>query len=468
MTGAADIGLIGLGVMGRNLALHLAEQGYHVAIHDRDDSAIAEVKKLADTTKATLSTYTDVIALKNSLATPRIIWLMIPAGDAVDQQLKTLQELLEPGDIIIDGGNSHYQDTMRRGKDIAAAGLHLLGTGVSGGAMGARTGASIMVGGDAEAYARVQAIFESIAAKVDGSACCAYLGESGAGHFTKMLHNGIEYADMQIIAEVYALMNTALGLSHSKMQSLFKEWNAGELNSYLIEITADILGTVDAGSGRPLVEMIQDRAAQKGTGQWLSIAALALGVPAPTLIEAVNARALSALKEERGMAAQRISAVTVSQHRPDLVTALPGALLAAKVCAYAQGFAVLRAAAQTYGWGLQLSEVARIWRGGCIIRAQILEPIAAAFEQEPNLFNLMLAPYFRDLLRREQSNLRRVVATAAAVGAPCPALASALAYFDAYRSPQLPANLIQAQRDYFGQHGFERIDQPGTFHGGWS
>ena len=394
---------------------------------------------------------------------------MVKAGDAVDAQIAALQPLLATGDMIIDGGNSHYADTMRRERAAAGPGLGFLGAGVSGGEAGARHGPSIMVGGAASAFGRVQPMFEAIAARIDDVPCCARLGPDGAGHFVKMLHNGIEYADMQLIAEVYALLRGPGGMAVAELQATFAAWNEGELDSYLIEITAAILGTEDPETEGPLVDVILDRAGEKGTGRWASVAALDLGVPAPTIAAAVFARALSALKPERVAAAPLFprERAPFAGDRSRLAATLHDALLAAKLGAYAQGFAVIAGASRAHDWSVDAAEVARIWRGGCIIRARFLDRVAAAFRGEPALANLLLDPYFRDRMTAAEGALREAVGLAAAHGVPVPALASALAYFDGYRSAQLPANLIQAQRDYFGAHTFERTDRPGAFHFDW-
>jgi 6-phosphogluconate dehydrogenase len=463
----ADIGLIGLGVMGRNLAMNMADHGYRVSACERDQTLRTEFAA-SEAKDKSIILYDTLEQLTATLEPPRAIMLMITAGEPVDQQIALLKPLLQRDDLIIDGGNSHYIHTRERYHALAADGIQYVGMGVSGGESGARSGPSIMAGGTAAGFARVQKIFQDIAARVDDEPCCAYLGEDAAGHFVKMIHNGIEYADMQLIAEVYHIMKTMLHLPHLEMQDLYNEWNQGELTSYLIEITAAILGTPDPETGQPLVEMIMDRAGQKGTGLWASQAALELGVPAPTIIEAVSARALSMLKEERIVADRLIHPKTLSPKDARLAEILPGALLSAKICAYAQGFAVMRAASQLYQWNLPLADISRIWRGGCIIRAKFLNNIMQAFQRNTDLYNLLFDPYFQVQLQKHQLSLRRVVATAVAAGIPIPALSSALAYFDSYRNSRLPANLIQAQRDYFGAHGYQRIDKPGVFHSDWT
>ena len=468
MTGTVDIGLIGLGVMGRNLALNIADNGFAVAAWDPWPDAVRDFTASETIGERPVWVHEAVSDMVAALKTPRAVLLMVKAGEPVDAQIADLAGRLDAGDLIIDGGNSHYRDTMRRGKDLEGRGLRFLGTGVSGGEEGARHGPAIMAGGGDAAFARVAPMLDAIAADVDGQPCCAHVGGDGAGHFVKMMHNGIEYADMQLIAEVYFLMKNRLGLSYTEMQETFAEWNQGDLDSYLIEITADILGKTDPESGDPMLDVILDRAGQKGTGLWSSVAALELGVPAPTIAEAVFARALSALKDERLRAAEVFAEPIADFDSAEFVSALLDALLASKICAYAQGFAVMQAASREFGWSIDLGRVSTIWRGGCIIRARFLDRIREAYARNPKLANLLLDPYFRDLVERSRAGWRRVVATAAADGLPVPALASALAYFDSYRSGRLWADLIQAQRDYFGAHTFERVDQPGTFHVDWS
>jgi 6-phosphogluconate dehydrogenase len=468
MAGEAEIGLIGLGVMGQNLALNIAEHGHPVAVYNRTRARTEAFAATDDATRFPVRPCATLADLVRAIRRPRPIVLMVKAGEATDAQLEELAPLLEPGDVIIDGGNARYQDTIRRERDLRAMALMFLGTGISGGEEGARHGPSIMVGGDPTAFDRVRAVFEAIAAEVDGVPCCAHLGPDGAGHFVKMLHNGIEYADMQLIAETFALMRDGLGLSYPAMQAAFAEWNRGELDSYLIAITADILGKVDPESGRPMVEVILDRAGQKGTGGWAVAAALDFGVPAPTIAEAVAARSLSALKAERVEAAARLSG-PAGADAPDLsLDELSDALLAAKLCAYAQGFAVMAGAAEGHGWPLDFGTIATIWRGGCIIRARFLNRIKQAYDRDRALKNLLLDPWFADLIGRAQIGLRSVVALAARHGVAAPALASALAYFDGYRSARLPASLIQAQRDYFGAHTYERVDRRGSVHSDWT
>jgi 6-phosphogluconate dehydrogenase len=468
MTGEAEIGLVGLGVMGQNLALNMAEHGHPVAVYNRTRARTEAFAATDDARRFPVQPCATLRELVSAIRPPRPIVLMVKAGEATDAQIDELAPLLEPGDVVIDGGNARYQDTIRRERDLRAGGLMFLGTGISGGEEGARHGPSIMVGGDPAAFARVRAIFETIAAEVEGVPCCAHLGPDGAGHFVKMLHNGIEYADMQLIAETFALLRDGLGLGYPAMQAAFAEWNRGELDSYLIAITADILGKTDPETGQPMVEVILDRAGQKGTGGWAVEAAVEYGVPAPTIAEAVAARSLSALKAERVDAASRLPAPVVAGG-PDLpLDQLRDALLAAKLCAYAQGFAVMAGAAEAHGWPLDFGTIATIWRGGCIIRARFLNRIKQAYDRDRKLKNLLLDPWFADLIDRTQAGLRSVVAVAARHGIAAPALASALAYFDGYRSARLPASLIQAQRDYFGAHTYERVDRPGSVHSDWT
>jgi 6-phosphogluconate dehydrogenase len=466
----ATIGIVGLGVMGRNLAFQLAARGHTVAVTDPWPEAVRDFRAATLPLGEGIAVHDTLEDLTEGLARPRAILIMVKAGAPVQQQIDALVPLLEPDDLIVDGGNSHYGDTVRRGEALAERGLRYLGSGISGGEEGARTGASIMVGGSREGFARVAGLLNDIAAKVDGVPCCAYLGNGGAGHFVKAVHNGIEYAEMQLIAEAYLILKDLLALSHESMSAVFAEWNQGALRSYLIEITARILDTKDTESDAPLVEMILDRAGQKGTGQWAAEAALDLGVPAPSLAEAVSARSLSSFKD------QRIAAEAVLPAPEGLVPAakdgltpeqLGEALLAARICVFAQGFALMRAAKEAYGWSLDLAEVARIWRAGCIIRADLLEVIDQAYRETPDLDNLLLAPGFRHTFERTQGAWRLAIGAAVGHGLPVPALGSTLAYFDTYRRARLPANLVQAQRDYFGAHGFERTDQPGSFHGNW-
>jgi 6-phosphogluconate dehydrogenase len=465
----ADIAVAGMAVMGRNLALNIESRGFTVAVHNRTTSTLEAFVDGVGAGKRLLPcrTLSEMVA---ALSRPRRILLMVQAGAPVDAVLNELQPLLEPGDIILDGGNSYFADTVRRCRDAEASGLLYLGTGVSGGDEGALLGPSIMPGGSAAAYQVVSPILTSIAAKVDGSPCCTYIGAGGAGHYVKMVHNGIEYGDMQLIAEAYSLLQQLCGMSYAEMHERFAEWNRGDLDSYLIEITARILAATDPETGAPMVNVILDKAGQKGTGTWTGQSALELGAPAPTIAEAVFARSLSAAKQERIAAAAilRGPGASFAGNREDLADAIGTALYAAKICSYAQGFALMRTAAAEYGWRLDYGGIAMIWRGGCIIRARFLQRIKEAYARAADLANLMLDPYFADVLHRAQSAWRQVVGAATLAGVPVPAFASALSYFDSYRTARLPASLIQAQRDYFGAHTYERVDRPGTFHTDWS
>lgn len=468
MDNHCDIALIGLAVMGENLALNIAGRGHRIAVYNR--TAAKTRAFLAGPARGLpvhgAETLADLTAM---LAKPRKILLMVKAGQPVDDMLAALRPHLGPGDIVLDGGNSHYADTRRRCAQLAAAGISFLGVGVSGGEEGALTGPSIMPGGDRAAYEAVAPVLESIAARAGDRPCCAYVGPDGAGHYVKMVHNGIEYGDMQLIAEAYTVMKDLLGLEPAAMRDAFRRWNRGQLESYLVEITADILGRSDDLTGRPLLDLILDKAGQKGTGKWASQDALDLGVPVPTITEAVFARCLSAYKDER-VAASRVLPGPQARWQGDpaaFLAALEAALYAAKICSYAQGFALLRAAARTYGWDLDYGQIALLWRGGCIIRARFLESIAAAYDRDRGLANLLTDPFFAAELARCQDGWREVVAAGQRLGVPTPAFAASLAYYDGYRSAVLPANLIQAQRDYFGAHTYERTDRPGSFHTDW-
>jgi 6-phosphogluconate dehydrogenase len=463
-----DFGLIGLAVMGQNLALNVESKGFSVAVYNRTAARTEEFMAGPAQGKKIVGARSipDFMA---ALARPRKMMLMVKAGQPVDDFIEQLLPHLEKGDLVIDGGNSYFKDTIRRNKALAGKGVLYIGTGVSGGEEGALHGPSIMPGGQREAYDLVAPIFGKIAAQVEGEACCAYIGADGAGHYVKMVHNGIEYGDMQLISEAYFIMKNGLGLTAKELHEVFAKWNEGELNSYLIEITADIFARMDDDTGGPLVEVILDRAGQKGTGKWTSQDALDLGIAAPTIAEAVFARCMSAVKEERVAASKvlRGPSTTYGGDRDSFIEAIRQALYASKICSYAQGFALMKEAAKEYGWELNFGEIAKIWRGGCIIRAQFLHGITEAYERNPALANLMLDPFFEEVLERNQENWRHVVASAATIGFPVPAFSSALAYFDSYRRDRLPANLIQAQRDYFGAHTYERVDKEGTFHTEW-
>ena len=473
----ADIGLIGLAVMGQNLALNMDDHKFTVAVYNRTTSKVDEF--LNGSAKGTrIIGVHSLEELVNSLEKPRRIMLMVKAGQPVDDFIEQLILLLESGDIIIDGGNSNYEDTIRRTAYVESKGLLYIGTGISGGEDGARHGPSIMPGGSPAAWPFVKPIFQSIAAKVSGEKegdlpvpCCDWVGENGAGHYVKMVHNGIEYGDMQLIGEVYHLMKESLGMSADEMHKVFLEWNKGKLDSYLIQITAEILAFKDV-DGKPLVDKILDTAGQKGTGKWTAISALEMGIPLTLVVEAVFSRSLSAMKEERMAAAQVLSGPEPgwTGGKKAFVHDLHDALYASKIISYTQGYRLMRAAAREYKWNLNYGGVALMWRGGCIIRSTFLGKIKEAFDKNPHLSNLLIDPYFKEQVESAQSAWRRVVASATHLGIPIPAMASALAFFDGYRHEWLPANLLQAQRDYFGAHTYERIDKPRGqfFHTNWT
>jgi len=467
----AEIGLIGLGVMGSNLALNIAEKGHSIAVFNR---TAKETERFYDGAGALQGRITPCETLERFVAAirrPRPIIIMIKAGQPVDEQIAALMPHLERGDIMIDAGNANFHDTMRRFQQLENSGLTFIGMGVSGGAEGARHGPSIMVGGKQESYVRIEGVLRSIAAQHKGQPCVAWLGENGAGHFVKMLHNGIEYADMQMIAEIYGILRDGLHLPANEIANLFARWNEGRLNSYLIEITAQVLATQDPLTKQPLVDVILDKAGQKGTGKWSVIEAQNLGVAATAIEAAVAARLLSSLKAERGRAAKILALPelpALSQAQPqEFYQHLERALLAAKIGAYAQGFATLSAASRAYHWNLPLATIARIWRDGCIIRSKLLDEIASAFEAAPEGENLALTPTFAAILRETDASLRHIVAFATMNRLAVPALSSALNYFDLYRAERGTANLIQAQRDFFGAHSFERIDGEPFPHGPW-
>ncbi len=476
----ADIAMIGLGVMGRNLALNMADHGYSVAGYDLNAGLVQTFLDQAPQTVGQLTAPRSMKALVASLKRPRKIVLLVPAGKPVDVVLKQLAPLVSRGDIVVDGGNSLWTDTIRREQQMAAKGIHFVGSGVSGGEEGARFGPSLMPGGSKEAWKHLKPIWNAIAAKVNpktgqpiegaapgrpvkgGVPCTAHIGSDGAGHYVKMVHNGIEYGDMQLICEAYHLMKHLLGLKPNQMAAIFGQWNRGALSSFLIQITADILAQRDPDHPRKfLVDHVLDTAGQKGTGRWTSVNALDMGVCAPTITEAVYARCISAIKDQRVAASKQLRGPkpkhTGSKH--DLIDAIRDALYCSKVCAYAQGFALMAEAQNQYGWRLDFGRIALIWRGGCIIRARFLQKIADAFQNDRRLANLMLDPYFKRKINAAQANWRRVVAIASEAGVPCPAFMSALAYYDSYRAACLPANLLQAQRDYFGAHTYERVDR---------
>jgi len=467
----SQIGVTGLAVMGANLARNAAHKGFRVAVHNRTTAKTEEFFQQHGQEGA-ITPSTSIETFVAALARPRAIMIMVKAGVPVDAVIEELRPHLEKGDLLIDGGNSYFEDTRRRTRELAQHGLLFLGAGVSGGEEGALEGPSMMPGGSPEAYARVEEIFTRMAAQVDGTPCCVYIGADGAGHYVKMVHNGIEYADMQLIAEAYDLLHTGLGMDNDELAETFATWNKGDLDSFLIEITATIFRKRDEGTGQYLVDLVLDEAAQKGTGKWTSQLALDLGVPATTITEAVFARGLSALKAERVVAAKALPGptgrVVAPGDRARFVNDVRDALYGAKVVAYAQGFQQLAAAATEYKWDLHMGELATIWRGGCIIRAKFLDRIRDAYASQGDLRNLLLAPYFRDAVAVSQDGWRRTVAAAVATGIPVPAFSSALAYYDGYRRDRLPANLIQAQRDLFGAHTYRRTDRPGDFHSQWS
>jgi 6-phosphogluconate dehydrogenase len=468
----ADIGLIGLAVMGENLILNMESKGFTVAAYNRTVEKVDQFLEGRAKGKNIVGAHS-VEEFCELLALPRKVMLMVKAGQPVDDFIELLIPYLDEGDIIIDGGNSFFGDTIRRTRYLEARGLRYIGTGVSGGEEGALLGPSIMPGGTPEAWPYVKPIFQAIAAKVaDGTPCCDWVGRDGAGHYVKMVHNGIEYGDMQMIAEAYFLMKHLLGMEPAEMAEVFAEWNKGELDSYLVGITSEILAFVDEETGRPIVDVILDTAGQKGTGKWTSQSALDMGTPAPTIAEAVFARAMSAIKEER-VAASKVLAGPDPRYEGDkkaLIEDIRQALYASKICSYAQGFQLLKMAAKEYGWELNYGGIALLWREGCIIRAQFLEWIKEAFDRDPNLANLLLADYFKKAIDGSQAAWRRVVAQAVTHGVPVPAFSSALAYYDGYRTDRLSANILQAQRDYFGAHTYERVDKPrGEFyHTNWT
>ncbi|MBN9108384.1 MAG: NADP-dependent phosphogluconate dehydrogenase [Pseudonocardia sp.] len=468
MAGQSRIGVTGLAVMGANLARNIASRGVAVAVHNRTGSKTTEfIEQFGGagdfTGTQSLEEFVD------ALETPRRIIVMVKAGKPVDSVIEELTPLLDKGDIIIDAGNSHFPDTVRRTAECEANGIRFMGVGVSGGEEGALLGPSIMPGGDPEAYAEVEEIFEAIAAKVDGTPCVVHVGPGGAGHYVKMVHNGIEYADMQLIVEAYDLLTHVVGLDAPAIGKIFEEWNTGDLESFLIEITGKVLAKVDEKTGGPLVDVIVDQAGQKGTGTWTAIDALGLGIPLTGITEAVFARGLSALRSERAAAAKTLAGPTPSRKVDEsLVDDIRQALYASKVVAYAQGFAQMRAASVQNDWDLHLGEMATIWRGGCIIRAQFLNRIRDAYAEHPDLDNLLMVPYFTEAVADAQDAWRRVVVTATEQGVAIPAFSSSLSYYDGYRRERGPANLIQGLRDFFGAHTYQRIDEEGAFHTRWA
>ncbi|WP_314328891.1 NADP-dependent phosphogluconate dehydrogenase [Abiotrophia defectiva] len=468
-----QIGVVGMAVMGRNIALNIESRGYSVSLYNRTGSKTTEVLE-QNPGKNLVGTYT-VEEFVNSLESPRKILLMVQAGRGTDATIDALLPHLDKGDIVIDGGNTFFKDTIRRSERLAELGINFVGTGVSGGEEGALHGPSIMPGGPQSAYELVAPILRDISAKApeDGEPCVTYIGENGAGHYVKMVHNGIEYGDMQLIAESYDLLHRVLGLSAAEISQIFGEWNKGELDSFLMEISTQILATVDPSTGKPMVDVIMDRAGNKGTGKWTSQSALDLGEPLSLITESVFARYISTFKEERVAASQVIPGVDYQANlseadKKDIIEAVRQALYFSKIVSYAQGFAQMKAASQEYGWTLNYGEIAKIFRAGCIIRAKFLQKITDAYSKNPDLDNLMLDDYFLNILGSNQAAVRRVVTLAIQAGIPVPTFSSALAYYDSYRSPVLPANLIQAQRDLFGAHTYQRVDRPGTFHFHWN
>ncbi|BET65840.1 NADP-dependent phosphogluconate dehydrogenase [Opitutales bacterium ASA1] len=476
----SEIGLIGLAVMGQNLALNVADHGFRISVYNRTTDTMKKFVAENPNTPGGLvgcETLEDFVA---SLKRPRKVIILVKAGGATDAVIDGLVPLLQKGDIVIDGGNAKWTDTIRRERDLKAKGLRFIGSGVSGGEEGARFGPSLMPGGDPKAYAFLEPVWNAIAAKVDaktgrplggaepgkpvegGVPCCTYIGPDGAGHYVKMVHNGIEYGDMQMICEAYDLMRGVLGMTAPEIGKVFAKWNTGMLDSFLIEITADILQQADPVTGKPFVDVVLDTAGQKGTGKWTSVNALDMGVPAPTVAEAVFSRCLSAVKEERVAASKILTGPKkkFDGNKAAFVKAIHDALYCSKICSYAQGFQLMREAQKEYQWKLDFGAIAQIWRGGCIIRAAFLQKITEAFAAQPDLANLLLDPYFNSTIKKAQANWRKVVAAAVEYGIPAPTFGSALSYYDGYRAARLPANLLQGQRDFFGAHTYERVDQP--------
>lgn len=465
-----QIGVIGMAVMGKNLTLNIESQGYSVSIYNRTTSkAEAVIEENPDKNVHLQTTVEDFV---DSLEKPRRIVLMVQAGAGTDAVIQQVLPHLDEGDVLIDGGNTFFKDTMRRNEELEESGIYFIGTGVSGGEEGALKGPSIMPGGQKEAYDLVAPILEKVAAKApaDGEPTVTYIGPNGAGHYVKMVHNGIEYGDMQLIAESYHIMRATLGLSNDEIADIFKEWNEGELDSFLIEITADALTKIDPETGKHVIDIILDRAGNKGTGKWTSQQALDLGTPLPTITEAVFARYISAIKDERVQASKMIAEPEFKEldlNKEEVLEELRQALYFSKIMSYAQGFSQLRMASAEFDWNLQYGEIAKIWRAGCIIRARFLQDITNAYDKNPDLSNLLLDDYFRDVAEKYQQSVRNVVSLGVQSGVPVAAFSSAISYYDSYRSERLPANIIQAQRDYFGAHTYERVDKEGTFHFDW-
>ncbi|MGQ3477681.1 NADP-dependent phosphogluconate dehydrogenase [Paenibacillus sp. TY11] len=463
-----QIGVIGLAVMGKNLALNIESRGFTVSVFNRSPEKTHDLIKEAEGKKLT-GTFS-IEEFVNSLESPRKILIMVQAGKATDATIEQLVPHLDKGDIIIDGGNAYFPDTQRRSKELEEKGLRFIGTGVSGGEEGALNGPAIMPGGQESAYKLVEPILTAISAKVEGDPCCTYIGPDGAGHYVKMVHNGIEYGDMQLIGEAYHLLKSVLNVNAEELHEIFTEWNKGELDSYLIEITADIFSQYDPETGKPMVDVILDAAGQKGTGKWTSQSALDLGVPLSMITESVFSRFLSAMKDERIAASKVLSGPNVesfSGDKKEFIESVRKALFASKIVSYAQGFAQMRAASDEYDWDLKYGKIAMIFRGGCIIRSQFLQNIKDAYDRDPALKNLLLDSYFKNVVETYQNAWRQVISVAVSQGIPVPGFSSALAYYDSYRTERLPANLLQAQRDYFGAHTFKRVDKEGVFHHQW-
>ncbi|MDM5237834.1 NADP-dependent phosphogluconate dehydrogenase [Bacillus cereus] len=464
-----QIGVVGVGVMGKSLALNFESKGYSVALYDISKEKVNEIIE-ENSGKNMVGTHM-VEEFVNSLESPRKILLMVNAGEITDKAIDSLLPYLDKGDILIDGGNTYFVDTIRRNKRLAEEGINFIGAGVSGGEEGALKGPSIMPGGQKDAYEKVKDMLENISAKVNDEPCCSYIGPNGAGHYVKMVHNGIEYGDMQLICEAYFFLKQTLDLTAEEFHEIFAEWNKGELNSYLIEITADIFTKKDEETGKPLVDVILDTAGQKGTGKWTSQSALDLGISLPIITESVFARCISALKEERVHASKLLSGPkdkpALGIEKAELIEAVRQALYMSKICSYAQGFTQLKAASEEYDWNLDFGSISMLWRGGCIIRAAFLENIKEAYEKNTDLPNLLLDPYFKEIVESYQGGLRQIISLAVQQGIPVPAFSAAISYYDSYRTATLPANLLQAQRDYFGAHTYKRVDKEGTFHTKW-
>ncbi|EJR45104.1 6-phosphogluconate dehydrogenase, decarboxylating 2 [Bacillus cereus VD107] len=464
-----QIGVVGVGVMGKSLALNFESKGYSVALYDISKEKVNEIIE-ENRGKNLVGTHM-VEEFVNSLESPRKILLMVNAGEITDKAIDSLLPHLDKGDILIDGGNTYFVDTMRRNKRLAEEGIDFIGAGVSGGEEGALKGPSIMPGGQKDAYEKVTDMLENISAKVNEEPCCSYIGPNGAGHYVKMVHNGIEYGDMQLICEAYFFLKQTLDLTAEEFHEIFAEWNKGELNSYLIEITADIFTKKDEETGKPLVDVILDTAGQKGTGKWTSQSALDLGISLPIITESVFARCISALKEERVNASKVLSGpkdkAAIGVEKVELIEAVRQALYMSKICSYAQGFTQLKAASEEHDWNLDFGSISMLWRGGCIIRAAFLQNIKEAYETNTDLPNLLLDPYFKEIVESYQGGLRQIISVAVQQGIPVPAFSAAISYYDSYRTATLPANLLQAQRDYFGAHTYKRVDKEGTFHTKW-